>query len=101
MKRNVTGRQVEISRAARQQIDRKLSQLDRLLRDSAVSAQCVLSQQRGAVVCEFTVHARQDHILHAVGRHAQLARAVALAGDKVSQQAQRLMDRWKTRRRLA
>jgi putative sigma-54 modulation protein len=39
-------------------------------------------------------------MLHGLGRHAQLARALSMAADKVAQQAQRLKDRWKTRRRI-
>jgi putative sigma-54 modulation protein len=99
MKLTVTGRHLEVTQAARQQIDKKLKRLERLLNDSAVSAQCVLWQQRGIVVCELTVHARQDHILHGLGRHAQMTRAVSLAVEKVAQQAERLKDWWKTRRR--
>jgi len=99
MKLTLTGRHVEINETARQQIEKKLSRIDRLLRDGAVSAQCVVSQERGRVVCELTVHARQDHMLHGVGRDAQLARAFSLAVDKVAQQAQRLKGRWQMRRR--
>ncbi len=101
MKLTVTGRHLEIPEAARQQIDRKLNRIERLLADSVVSAQCVLRQQRGMVVCDLTLHARGDHILHGLGRDPQMARAVSLAVDKVEQQAQRLKGRWKTRRRLA
>lgn len=100
MKLIITGRHLEIPQAARQQIDRKLGPLRRLLNDSVVSVQCVVSRQRGLFVCEVTVHARQDHILHAIARDAQMLRAVALAVDKVGQQAQRLKDWWKTRRRV-
>src|SRR5947209_1767456 len=101
MKLTVTGRHMEVRETVRQQIETKLKRIDRLLSDSAVSAQCVLSQQRGILVCELTVHARDNHMLHGIGRHAQVARAVTLAMDKVGQQAQRLKDRWKTRRRLS
>jgi ribosome hibernation promoting factor len=101
MKLTITGRHLEITEAARQQIDKKLQRLERLLNDSAVSAQCVLAEQRGVHVCELTVHARGDHMLHGVGRDAQLVRAVTLAADKVAQQAQKMKDRWKTRRRTS
>jgi putative sigma-54 modulation protein len=101
MKLTVTGRHLEIPEAARQQIDRKLMRLERLLANSVVSAQCVLWKQRGMVVCDLTLHAREDHILHGLGRDAQMARAVSLAVAKVEQQAQRLKGRWKTRRRLS
>ena len=100
MKLTVTGRHLEIPPAVRQQLDTKLARLDRLMNDSAVSAQCVLSRERGMFVCELTVHAREDHTLHGLGRHAQLPRVLSLAVDKVFQQAQRLKDRWKTRRRV-
>ena len=99
MKLLVTGRHIEVSEAARRQIEKKLQRLERLLNDSAISAQCVLSHQRGMAVCELTVHARQDHILRGLGRNPQQIRAVSLAVEKVGQQAQRLKDRWKTRRR--
>jgi putative sigma-54 modulation protein len=99
MKLFVTGRQMDVTPAARQQIEKKLARLERLLNDSALSAQCVLSHQRGRVVCELTVHARQDHTMHAIGRDGDLARAVSMAVDKIVQQAQRLKDRWTTRRR--
>jgi putative sigma-54 modulation protein len=40
-------------------------------------------------------------MLHGVGRHARVDSAVSGAVKKVDQQAQRLADRWKTRRRVA
>ena len=101
MKLTITGRHLEVTEAARDQIDRKLARLERLLNDSAVSAQCVLWRERGIFVCDLTVHARGDHMLHGLGRNAQLPRAVTLAAEKVGQQAQKLKDRWKTRRRAS
>jgi ribosomal subunit interface protein len=95
----VTCRQVEVPAAVRAQIERKIARLERLLRDNIVSAQCVLTRERAQVCCELTVHARGDHQLVAVGKHARVVTAVSTAVEKVSQQAQRLMDRWKTRRR--
>jgi putative sigma-54 modulation protein len=99
MKLTVTGRHLEVTDAARQQIDTKLQRLERLLNDSAVSAQCVLWRERGVVVCELTVHARGDHMMHALARNARMPTAVSLAVDKVVQQAQKVKDRWRTRRR--
>jgi putative sigma-54 modulation protein len=99
MKLTVTGRQTTVSESLRQDLTTKLRRLDRLLNDSAISAQCVIGRERQGYVCELTVHARQDHILHGVGRHTRAAAAVAAAVEKVRQQAQKLTDRWKTRRR--
>jgi ribosomal subunit interface protein len=99
MKLLITGRHLSVSDSGRQQIKAKLRRLDRLLDGSAVSAQCILWQERETVVCELTLHARGDHMLHALGRNARLNAAVTAAADKLTQQAQRLKDRWKTRRR--
>jgi putative sigma-54 modulation protein len=85
--------------AVRQEISTRLQRLERLLKDSAVSAQCVLWRERGEYTCELTVHARGDHMLHSLGRGAQIGSAVTQAVSKVSRQAQRLKDRWKTRKR--
>ena len=99
MQLTVTGRHIVVSDATRQQITRKLSRIDRMLNDSAVSAQCVLTRERKQVVCELTVHARGDHMLVGIGRDTRLAGAIAASAAKVAQQAERLSDRWKTRRR--
>jgi putative sigma-54 modulation protein len=95
----VTGRHVTVSDATRADLARKLQRLQRLLNDSAVSAQCILARERQLFVCELTLHARGDHMLHGVGRHARLPAAITSAVEKVSQQAHKLSDRWKTRRR--
>lgn len=95
----VTGRHIELSPLVRQQIQARLARLERLLNDSAVSAQVIVTKERQAIVCEITLHARGDHMLVGVGRHVRLITAVGAAIEKVKQQAQRLSDRWKTRRR--
>ncbi len=99
MKLTVTGRRLAITEAQRLDIRRKIARLERVLNESAVSAQCVVEHERVAFVCELTVHARGDHILHGVGRHARLPAAVSAAVTKVGAQAKRLTDRWKTRRK--
>jgi ribosome hibernation promoting factor len=99
MKLIVTGRQVTVTDAIRQDIERRLARLSRLLNDSAVSAQCAIGRERGRFVCDLTVHARGDHMLHGVGKHAVLTTALGAAVEKVTQQALKLADRWKTRRK--
>lgn len=95
----VTGRHIELSASIRQQIQAKFAKLQRLLNDSAVSAQCIVDKERQGIVCEVTLHARGDHMLVGIGKHERLLSAVGAAIDKVAQQANRLTDRWKTRRR--
>ncbi len=95
----VTGRHLTVSEGGRQNIRRKLRRLERVLNDSAVSAQCVVARERAEFVCELTVHARGDHVLHGVARHGRLPTAVNAVVHKVGRQARRLADRWKTRRK--
>ena len=99
MKLLVTGRQITITDAIRQHLDRKLKRLARVLNDGAVSAQVVVARERGQHVVELTLHARGDHMFHGVGRNAVFATAAATAVEKVSAQAAKLADRWKTRRK--
>lgn len=98
---SVTGRHLDISPLVRQQIRKKFERLERVLNDSALSAQCILDRERQRYMCEINVHVRGDHTLVAVGRHERLLSAVGAAVEKVSQQAQKLTGRWKTRRRSA
>jgi ribosomal subunit interface protein len=100
LKLTVTGRHMAIAETNRQLIRRKLRRLERVLNDSAVSAQCVVARERELHVCEVTVHARGDHTLHGAARDPRLPAAIGAAVDKVSKQAQRLVDRWKTRRKV-
>jgi putative sigma-54 modulation protein len=99
MKLIVTGRQLAVTDPIRQDIDKRFRKLERRLNDSAVSGQCVVGKEKRGFSCEMTVHARGDHILHAVGRHAQLSAAVGAAAQKIEQQAHKLADRWKRRRK--
>ncbi|HSG01672.1 MAG TPA: ribosome-associated translation inhibitor RaiA [Vicinamibacterales bacterium] len=101
MKLTVTGRHLTVSPAARDQVERQLRRLERLLGDSALSAQCVLSREGVEHTCELTIHARGDHTLYAKARHGRLQQAVSGAAQKVGQQAQKLKDRWKSRRKGA
>jgi len=101
MKLTVTGRRLAVTEATRQQIDRKVRRLERLLQHRAVSAQCVVGEERQRKVCELTVQIAGGQPLHAVAREARLMTAVGRAVEKVAQQAARLADRQRTRRRSA
>jgi len=99
MKLTVTGRHLTVSPTAHQQVERQLRRLERMLGDSALSAQCVIGREGIAYTCELTIHARGDHMLHARAKHARLQVAVSGAAQKAGQQAQKLKGRWKTRRK--
>ncbi|HKW03282.1 MAG TPA: ribosome-associated translation inhibitor RaiA [Vicinamibacterales bacterium] len=99
MKLTVTGRHVAVTEAIRTDITKKMGRLHRVLNNSAVSGQCVVSRERQTFICELTVHVSGDHMLHAVGRDTRLTVAVAQAIEKVGQQGRKVADRWKTRKR--
>ncbi len=101
MKTTVTGRHVEITSEVRELILRKLEKLERVLNDSAVSAQVILSQEHSTCTAEVVLHARGDHVLHGEGENPTWARAIGIAIDKVDQQAHTLKGKWETRRRRA
>jgi putative sigma-54 modulation protein len=67
MRLELTGRHVDITPGLRRLIDTKLTKLDRLLNDRAVSAQCVLKLERHRHCVELTLHARGETFMHAVG----------------------------------
>jgi putative sigma-54 modulation protein len=94
----VTGRHVAIDDRERAAIAAKVEHLDRVLNDNAVSAACVVSRERGQFACELAVHARGGRLLVGVGRHRRLEGAATRAVEKVSQQAQKLAGRWKSKR---
>lgn len=99
MRLDLTGRNVEITPALRQMLSRKLSRLDRLLSDSAVSAQIVLSRERYRHITDITLHARGDNILTGLATAGTWPESVAAAVEKITQQAQRLKEKWTTRKR--
>jgi putative sigma-54 modulation protein len=80
-------------------LERKLARVWRLLNDSAVSGQAVLRMQKRRHLTEISIHARGDHMLTGLGEGDTWPESVAAAVDKVTQQAQKLKERWDTRRR--
>src|SRR5262249_18426712 len=99
MKLTVTGRHVAVPEATRSDLTKRLGRLERVLSNGIVSVQCVIGKERQAFVCDLTVHARGDHMLHAVGRANRVDAAIQQAVERAGQQAKRLADRWKTRKR--
>jgi putative sigma-54 modulation protein len=97
----LTGRNLDVSPPLRQLVERKLSKLERMLNDSALSCQTVLTQQKHRHVAEITIHARGDHMLHGLGSGAAWPIAIRQAIDKIVAQAQTLKGKWNTRKRRA
>ena len=101
MKTTLTGRHVEVTPELSELIHRKLEKLERILNDSAVSAQVIVSREHDTCSAEIVLHARGDHMLRGEGESPTWARAVGIAVDKVDQQAHTLKGKWETRRRRA
>ncbi len=101
MRTTLTGRNFEISPSLRQLITRRLAKLDRMLNESIVSSQVVLSREKYRRVIELTVHARGDHVLRGIGDASSWPLSVREAVEKVSQQGHRLKDKWEKRKRRA
>jgi putative sigma-54 modulation protein len=101
MRLELTGRHVDITPALRRTVTRKLSRLERLLRDSALSAQVVLTSEKHRRRADITLHTRGEKFLHGVGDSTDWEPSLSLALDKIVQQAQRVKGKWQERKRRA
>lgn len=94
MRLELTGRHITITATIRALVQDRLAPMLRMLNDSAVSAQVVLTKEKTRVHAEVTLHARGEHFLHgeATGRDVQAA--LGAAAEKVNSQVQRLKNKW-------
>jgi putative sigma-54 modulation protein len=100
MRLELTGRHVDITPALRRMLDRKLARLERMLNDSAVSAQIVLSREKRGQRIDLTLHARGEKFLHGFGGPAATWQmAVSQAVAKIVQQAHKVKGKWQERKR--
>ncbi len=101
MRLELTGRNVEVTPALRRLADRKLERLYRVLNDSMVSAQVVLTRERYRRRVEITLHARGEKFLHAVGDTPAWETSFGEAIGRIGQQASRVKGKWQARKRRA
>jgi ribosome hibernation promoting factor len=99
MRLELTGRHVDITPALRRLLDTKLSKLERLLNDSAVSAQAVLTLEKHRHRADMTLHARGEKFLHGVGNAATWESSLTEATGKIAQQAKKVKGKWQERKR--
>ena len=99
MRLEITGRHVDITAQLRQLINRRLSKLERLLNDNAISTQVILSKEKYRHRSEIIIHARGDNMLRGMGEGTSWQIAVRDAAAKIEQQAQTLKGKWKERKR--
>lgn len=101
MRLELTGRHVDITPSIRTLVDRKLARLTRVLNDSIVSAQVVLTREKYRHVTEMSVHMRGDHVLAGKTAGVTWTDSVGRAADKIEQQAQKVKGKWAERKRRA
>ena len=101
MRLELTGRNIDITPPLRQQLSRRMARLERRLRDSAVSAQVVLSRERFLLVTDITLHVRGDNILNGVGSATTWPLSFKEAVGKIELQGARVKEKWATRRKRA
>jgi len=99
MRIELTGRHEEITPTLRRLVDKRLNKIDRLLNDSAVSAQVVLTREKNRLHADITLHARGEKFLHGMGTSAAWSESLAKAADKIAQQARRVKGKWRDRKR--
>jgi putative sigma-54 modulation protein len=99
MRVEVTGRHVDITPPIRQLIARRLTKLERLLNDSAISTQVILTKEKYRHRTEIIIHARGDHMLRGLGEGTGWPVSVREAAAKIEQQAQTLKGKWGERKR--
>lgn len=101
MRLELTGRQIDITPGVRRIIEGKLAKLERMLNDSAVSAQIVITREKNAHRVDVTLHARGEKFLHGVGRGASVTIGMAEAVEKLGQQARKVKGKFEGRKRYA
>jgi ribosome hibernation promoting factor len=99
MRLELTGRHTEITPALRRLVEGKLGKLERLLNDSAVSAQAVMTREKHRYRADITLHTRGEKFLHGNGNSSTWEASVGQAIEKITQQAQKVKGKWQERKR--
>ena len=99
MRLELTGRHVDITPALRRLVETKIGKLERVLNDSAVSAQAVLTREKHRHRTDITLHARGEKFLHGVGSSDTWESSIGTAIEKLAQQAQKVKGKWQARKR--
>ena len=98
MRLELRGHHVDVTPGLRRFVEEKLSKLERLLNDRAVSAQAILTVERHRHVADITLHARGERFLHGLGDSGNWETSLTQAVAKISHQAQKLKTQQKEKR---
>ena len=98
MRLELRGHHVDVTPGLRRFVEEKLSKLERLLNDRAVSAHAILTVEKRRHVADITLHARGERFLHGLGDSGNWETSLAQAIAKISHQAQKLKTSRKEKR---
>lgn len=98
MRLELRGHHTDVTPGLRKFVEEKLSKLERLLNDRAVSAHAILTVEKRRRVADITLHARGERFLHGVGDSGSWETSLTQAINKISHQAQKLKTRQKDNR---
>ena len=97
----LTGRHLEISPGLRTLVDRKLQKVERVLGDTIMSAQVVLTREKDRLEADVSLHMRGDHVLAVRTSGPTWQAALTDAIDKIQRQGTRVKGKWQERKRRA
>jgi putative sigma-54 modulation protein len=95
------GHHVDITPALRRLVAAELARLERVLNDSAVSAQAILTLEKYRHRADITLHARGEKFLHGVATTNNWSESITLAVTQIAQQAQKIKSKLQDRKRHA
>ena len=99
MRLELTGRHLDITPALRRLVTTKCAKLERMLNDSAVSAQVVLEREKHRLCTEITLHARGEKFLHGVADGGTWEASLSGAFAKLANQAATMKGKRQERKR--
>jgi ribosome hibernation promoting factor len=99
MRLELTGRHVTITPAVRKAVEQRLARTSRMLNDSIVSVQVVITLEKSRTHVDITLHARGERFLRAEATGRDLPTALGVATEKLEHQAQKLKSKWTERKR--
>ena len=93
MRLELRGHHLDVTPGLRRFVEEKLSKLERLLNDRAVSAHAILTMEKRRHVADITLHARGEKFLHGEAETDKWETAVSGAVEQISQQAQKIKNK--------
>ena len=99
MRLDITGRHVTVTPALRELITQRLSTLERVLNDAAISALIIVTKEKYRHKVEIAIHTRGDHTLSGTAEANSWPLAIRQATAKIEQQAKKLKGKWDSRKR--